>query len=178
MKERMIVKKKLIVMMGPPASGKSTITKLIAENHNKVCVISRDTIRFALLQEGEDYFAHEDEVVETFYSRINEALRNSDYDIVIADQTNVTLRARSEFWAKVSIPSNVEVLGIWVEIPKEVAISRNKNRTGRACVPDSVIKNMYAHSRKPDSKIDWFDRVITIDNTCNAEKVRKYLNSI
>ena len=66
--------KKLILMMGPPASGKSTITNLIAENHNKICIVSRDAIRFSLLRDGEDYFAHEDEVIETFYSRINEAL--------------------------------------------------------------------------------------------------------
>lgn len=170
--------KKLILMMGPPASGKSTITNLIAENHNKVCIVSRDAIRFSLLRDGEDYFAHEDEVVETFYSRINEALRNSDYDIVIADQTNVTLRARSEFWAKVSIPSNVEVLGIWVEIPKEVAISRNKSRTGRACVPDHVIKNMYANARRPCSKSEFFDRVIAVDNTCDVHKVREVIKNL
>lgn len=172
------MKKKLIVMMGPPASGKSTITKLIAENNNKVCVVSRDTIRFALLQEDEDYFAHENEVVDTFFSNINKALRNSDYDIVIADQTNVTLRARAEFWRNVSVPKNVEIVGIWVEIPKEVAISRNKNRTGRAHVPDNVIKNMYAHSRKPTKKLDKFDRVITIDNTCGVYEVREIIKNL
>lgn len=170
--------KKLILMMGPPASGKSTITNLIAENHNKVCIVSRDAIRFSLLRDGEDYFVHEDEVIDTFFSRINEALQSSNYDIVIADQTNVTLRARAEFWANVSIPSNVEVVGIWVEIPKEVAISRNKRRTGRAHVPDNVIKNMYAHSRKPTKKLDKFDRVITIDNTCGVYEVREIIKNL
>lgn len=172
------MKKKMVVMMGPPASGKSTITKLIAENHNKTCVVSRDAIRFGLLQEDEDYFAHEDEVVDTFFSNINKALRNSDYDIVIADQTNVTLCARAEFWRNVSIPSDVEVVGIWVEIPMKVAIFRNKQRKGRANVPEHVIKNMYTHSRRPDTKIEDFDRVVVIDNTSSIEEIRELIKNI
>ena len=50
----------LILMMGIPGSGKSTWVK----NHMKSddIYISRDEIRFSLLQPGDEYFSKEKEV--------------------------------------------------------------------------------------------------------------------
>ncbi len=49
-------------------------------------------MRFASpFADGEDYFAHEDEVIATFYAEINEALA-AGHD-VIADATHISDRA-------------------------------------------------------------------------------------
>ena len=58
--------KKVWILCGIPGSGKSTwIRKQIAENGGVHC--SRDEIRFSLLKDGEDYFAHENEVVKLWF---------------------------------------------------------------------------------------------------------------
>ena len=58
----------LYVLCGIPGSGKSHFCK----NHKDDAVhVSRDAIRFALLEDDDDYFAHEDEVYEIFWEKIN-----------------------------------------------------------------------------------------------------------
>ena len=56
-------------MCGPAGSGKSTWLIKQMKSKTDVC-ISRDNIRFGLLKEGEDYFAHEDRVKNIFYGAI------------------------------------------------------------------------------------------------------------
>ena len=51
--------KRIYILMGTPAAGKSTFLKKIKNG----LIVSRDAIRFSLLKEGEDYFAHETETL-------------------------------------------------------------------------------------------------------------------
>ena len=86
---------KLLLMCGIPGSGKSTwVSKFIREND--AVVVSRDTIRFTLLRDDEDYFSHEKEVTEHFYKMIYDLLESGQYDYVIADATHNTPRARAD----------------------------------------------------------------------------------
>ena len=85
------MKTKLIIFMGPSGSGKSYLAKHIQETHDDCIIVSRDAIRFALLKDGEDYFAHEDEVVRRYYDNINRAIGVHKY--VIADATHLTVPA-------------------------------------------------------------------------------------
>ena len=62
------------IMSGVPGCGKSTWARKFASENDNVVHISRDEIRFSLLKDGEDYFAHEDDVITIFYAKINEAL--------------------------------------------------------------------------------------------------------
>ena len=63
---------KLILMCGVPGSGKSTYLKVHEPWFNESHVIvSRDEIRFSLLQEGEEYFSHEKEVWNIFVNKIS-----------------------------------------------------------------------------------------------------------
>lgn len=58
-------KKRVILVCGPSGCGKSSwIQKRI--NKYGGYHISRDMVRFNLLEGGEDYFSHEDEVFEKF----------------------------------------------------------------------------------------------------------------
>ena len=88
--------------MESQGSGKTTWGR----THSSLCdrYVSRDDIRFYLLKDGEDYFAHEDEVLKLFYERINEALeKGSD---VFADATHLTAAARKKFLSNISAKYN------------------------------------------------------------------------
>ena len=148
----------LIVMCGPAGIGKSTMAKRIQDTHEDCVIVSRDQIRFALLQPGEDYFAHEDEVTEKFYEALNTML--AAHKFVIADATHISKKARRQLFAHVDT-NNVRIVGIWIEAPFEVAIKQNAARTGRSRVPEDVIKRMYRYKVSP-SKEEGFDEVIYI----------------
>ena len=63
----------LFLMSGVPGAGKSTFLKNRVKKDTSV-VISRDVIRFSIVKPEEDYFSHEDEVLEIFWKQINESL--------------------------------------------------------------------------------------------------------
>ena len=80
--------KNLYVLVGCPASGKSTWAEKWAEQTGALHV-SRDKVRFGLLQPGDDYFAKENEVFDAFCNTITAALKKSNYLNVIADATHL-----------------------------------------------------------------------------------------
>lgn len=136
-------------MMGIPASGKSTITNtILAENPNAL-VVSRDAIRFNLLEDGDDYFKYEDEVIDTFYRTIQDGLLDDMHDVIVADATHITTKSRFDLWNHITIPEDTYVTGYWIDCSIEVAVSRNEQREGRARVPEKVIRNMYKAAKAP-----------------------------
>lgn len=143
------MKKHLIVMMGIPASGKSYLTNIIMAENPNTLVVSRDAIRFNLLEEGDDYFKYEDKVIDTFYRTIQEGLLDDKHDTIVADATHVTIRSRFDLWNHIDIPEGTEVSGYWIDCNIEKAIFRNKERKGRACVPEKVIRNMSKVAKEP-----------------------------
>lgn len=148
----------LIVMCGPAGVGKSYMAKRIEETHDDCVIVSRDQIRFAMLQPGEDYFAHEDEVVDNFYQAISSMLETHEY--VIADATHNSRKARRELFSHIRL-NGARVVGVWIEVPLEVALKQNKMRTGRAQVPEDAIKRMYRYKVSP-SKEEGFDEIIFV----------------
>ena len=61
------MKSNLVVMVGPPGCGKTTFIKNqpLKGNH-----ISRDKIRFSLLEDGETYFGKEDLVFKEYVKQL------------------------------------------------------------------------------------------------------------
>lgn len=148
---------KLLLLCGIPGSGKSTwVSKFISEND--AVVVSRDSIRFALLREGEDYFAREKEVTECFYKMIYEFLESGQYDYVIADATHNTPRARADALHGIGahLIEGVEIIPVYFNVPVEVCKSRNSLREGRARVPDEVIERMGRQRIKPKRRSERF----------------------
>lgn len=170
----------LIIPMAPPASGKSTIMKALAESLDNCEYFSRDDIRFSLLKDGEDYFAHEDEVTKLFFEGITHSLYKNEY--TIADATHLTPHSRAQLFCNIHCDSTYEVIGVWIECPKRVCIDRNKNRDGLAHVPDKVINNFFKVRKYPSADIDghWFDRIIKIetDTFSPAENVNYILSIV
>lgn len=159
------MKHTLIIMCGPSGVGKSFLAKHIADTHDDCIIVSRDAIRFAMLGKGEDYFAHEDEVIKHFYQNISDALRIHEY--VIADATHLSVKARRRLFSNISIPSGTRIVGVWIETSVDTALRQNAARTGLARVPEDVIRRMFKTKVSP-RKEEPFDEVIFISRDSNV----------
>lgn len=148
---------KLLLLCGLPGSGKSTwASKFIAENN--AVLVSRDSIRFSLLKEGEDYFSHEKEVTEIFYKMVYNLLNTGKFDYVLADATHNNPRSRANALKEIGahLIEGVEIIPVYFNVPVEVCKERNSLREGRARVPDEVIDRMGRQRVKPKIRNEAF----------------------
>lgn len=145
---------KLIMMVGIPGSGKSTYAK--AHLALDDIYISRDEIRFDILQDGEEYFSREGEVFKIF---AYEAGRNLRMDKTVwVDATNLNKTSRAKLLNAIeryAIADSLEVS--YLDVSLETALARNNQRTGRALVPEDAISNMY-HKLVPPTYEEFEDR--------------------
>ena len=133
--------KKVWILSGVPGSGKSTwARKQIAEHGGVYC--SRDEIRFSLLKEDEDYFAHEDEVIRLWTEKIHNAIKDPEVWNVLIDATHLNDKSRKNIIDNLPEGDYIVVITIF-DVPLETCLERNDNRTGRAFVPRSVIRRMH-----------------------------------
>lgn len=145
----------IMMLIGVPGSGKSTyaqgvIKELKAENHT-VAYISRDKIRFNMLESDDLYFDKEKAVFNEFIRQINQAIED-EFEYVIIDATHVSPVSRAKVLKRVRAPSYV-VLNIMVmNCSLETCIERNEKRTGIYRVPVSAIENMYKNFVYPTSE--------------------------
>ena len=130
----------LYLMCGPAGAGKSTWLK---ENMPDATVISRDKIRFALLKDGDDYFAYEDTVLKIFEAETQNAINNDKIETIVLDATHLTPKARRAALKNLKNLDKVVLGAISMETDLETCLTQNAKRTGRALVPKTVIKNMY-----------------------------------
>ena len=153
----------LYILCGPSGSGKSTWAhNFILESDrlgNDVRYVSRDEIRFSLLKEGEDYFSHEKEVFKRFANTLRHTLIDG-FDVV-ADATHLNEFARRKLTQAIDMYyDNYEIVYIVFNVDADICVERNKNREGRANVPENVIRNMCRDFRAPTLEED--DRAIEI----------------
>ena len=147
---------KLIMMCGVPGSGKSTWIK---NNYPDITPVSRDTIRFEILDErGGEYFDYEDEVFDKFIHQIIGSLAVDE--ITIADATHLTKKARAKVLNKVQKFAD-EIEAIVMDVHLITAIERNDMREGRAFVPRGVIRRMYFQMETP-TREEGFDKITFI----------------
>lgn len=156
----------LIFVVGAPGSGKSTYLKEHANEYSSnYKIISRDKIRFSMLDKNDDYFNKEDAVFKEFIKQIYEALLDG-YDVFV-DATNLNKKSRRKT-LKALLNYNSEHLengimlvslsAIYFDTSLETCLYRNNKRTGREFVPKSIVKRMYFSLEKP-TKEEGFDIV-------------------
>ena len=140
--------KVLYIMCGPAGSGK---TKWVRSNAKRGASahISRDKVRFSMLKEGEHYFSREDDVYAEFCKQIGDALQCPWVEEVYADATHLTEKARNLLLNTVKYDEDVKIVPVVVKPALKVILEQNAQRTGRECVPERVIRNMYKSFEHP-----------------------------
>lgn len=162
---------RLFLLCGVPGSGKSTWARERIAKYDGT-IISRDTIRFELLErKGGSYFDHEDEVIDLFIRAIKGNLKILYPHDVYVDATHLTKRSRDQIMRKLNL-ENVMTIAVWFDVPVEICQARNKMREGLAVVPEDTINGMYKRAYKPS--VYEFDEVWTIDAEGNEVK-KEYL---
>jgi predicted kinase len=157
--------KRLFLLSGPAGCGKSTwIEHRLWQGGG--AWISRDNIRFGMLQEGEDYFAHEEEVFDMFIRLIQNEIDIESATDIYVDATHLNKAARDKVLNRLNLDSLDEINCVFFDIPSEVAIERNENRTGLAHVPRSVIRRMALSHTMPEADEN-FTHIIIIDKEGN-----------
>ena len=142
-------RKKLYIMCGPAGSGKTTWIREHATPGTSAH-ISRDRIRFCIVKEDEYYFSKEDEVYEEFIRQIAHAFEIPWVDEVYADATHLTSKSRHKLVLAVEkYFLNFDLIAIVVKPELEQCLAQNAQRTGRECVPETVIRNMYTSYQSP-----------------------------
>lgn len=138
----------LYIMCGPSGCGKSTWAQNFIEANENVKWVSRDKIRFSLLKDGEDYFAHEKEVFKIFIKSIADGLENGF--TVIADATHLNEFARCKLTQTLDMyTKEYEIVYVVFHTDVDTCLARNANRSGRANVPETVIRNMCRDFKAP-----------------------------
>ncbi len=158
---------KLYILCGPSASGKTTwAMNFIKQSPDEIYYVSRDEIRFSMLKEDEDYFAHEGTVFKQFASAIVNALTNN-HD-VIADATHLNHFSRAKLINTIDKTiTNYSIIYVVFYTPYNECLQHNRSREGRAFVAVDAIANMFRTFQAPVSSED--DRAIKIISI-NADK--------
>lgn len=131
----------LILMVGLPGSGKSTYLNTVTSSKHGDIIISRDKIRFSLLQEGDKYFDKEKEVWQQFVEQIQAALDNPVYSHIYVDATHLNERSRNKILDALHL-KGVDIKVIWKNTPLKECLVRNKQREPKYIVPDDAIVSM------------------------------------
>lgn len=158
------MKKKLIILSGVAGSGKSTYAKekLLSECGESCAIVSRDEVRFSMVSEDEGYFSKEDNVFSEWIEQIKKSLLTNEY--TIADATHITRGSRDKlFKALSSSLEGVDIIAYVILNDLDTILTQNEQRTGRAYVPPTVIKNMF-HSFKTPTLEEGFKEIVYIKN--------------
>ena len=126
---------KLYMMIGLPASGKSTIAKELSRSEEAI-IVSSDEIRKELLGDINDQ-SQNARVFEEVEKRVKEGLLKGN---VIYDATNIDYKKRRAFLQKLN-KMEVRKIAVLVATPYEQCLMRNAERERK--VPEEVIKRMY-----------------------------------
>ena len=138
----------LTILVGCPASGKSTFAEWKVRTEAKTMRISRDEIRFSQFQEVMD------QSVETMITKIInvqiKTLLSNGWNVLL-DTCNVNLEYIKQPIADFSEMANIEFKVF--DLPLEELFSRNDKRDRK--VPKKVIENMYHQLQKTKQKFDF-----------------------
>lgn len=128
--------KRMILMIGVPGSGKTTLAKKIAEKGFHY--INADGIREELYGNAAEQGDRE-EVFNIFFQRLEE-LMTVGTDVII-DNTNLNPKQRKPILERAEQFGYKDVQLWLLDVPLDVCLARNKSR--ERVVPEDIIANMF-----------------------------------
>ena len=149
----------LYILCGPSGSGKSTWGLNFLSQVENTMYTSRDYFRLSMLKDGEDYFSHEKEVFKQF---VNAIVNSLTHDInIIADATHLNEFSRRKLTQAIDMfIQDYQIVYVIFNTNLKTCLERNAQRTGRANVPETVIRNMFKEFKVPT--LDEDERAIDI----------------
>lgn len=155
-------RKNLWLCVGIPGSGKSTWIQEAIMELKDATYVSRDEIRFSLVQENEDYFSKETEVFNKFANTIQQKI-DLGIENIFVDATHLNERSREKILRRLKT-KDYRICAVYFDVPIKICLERNGLRRGRACVPDQVIIDMYRTLTDPTTDRRKYHKVLTIRN--------------
>lgn len=149
---------KILVMVGVPASGKSTWARNYTENRPNWVILSSDAIREEL--DTDDVFA-------TLRSRLIDAL-NANHNVIV-DATNVSRKNRRSY-IDIARKHKAAIEAIVFATPYEECLRRNASRD--RVVPEAAIYRMVSRWEIPTLK-EGFDNILLIRTNINKDEKRQ-----
>lgn len=143
----------VFIMVGIPASGKSTIAAAIAKEFDAV-IVESDDIRERRFGKPNFTKAENAYVFDEVHRRIAKAI--ADGKNVIVDATNIYKRSRTDALAAATKAGRT--YAIHCDTPTDICLKRNKGRKRE--VPDAVIRRM-THQLTTPSVSEGFTAVFT-----------------
>lgn len=146
----------LIVMCGVPASGKSTVSKKLADKL-EATLISRDQVRNQIKETKYTPEAHE-RVRNAFFDKIKGKLMNGES--VVADATHLTRLSRERI-LEIGKQFKTATVAVYFDVEWETLKSRNALRDAKTKVPEDALRSMYLDYSFP-SKTEGFTNIVKI----------------
>lgn len=153
--------KNLWLLVGIPGSGKSTWVREQLDSEYKHW-ISRDVIRFGMVQEGEEYFSKEKQVFNLFVRAVQADIDSDFITDIYVDATHLNEASREKLLGRLKNLDKVNINAVLFNIPLEICLERNAQRTGRACVPETAIRNMHKNLTDPAYDKRKYHKIIEI----------------
>lgn len=154
--------KRLLVIMGLPASGKSTLCDRLDDLG--AIRVNRDNIRKRLYGD-ESIIGDQKEVNREYYKELKEAFTKGIP--VVSDNVNITVFHRKGTIAAAREAGYTDITIVWVDVPLEVALERNRNRQRQ--VRESVIKSMDTDLRKEGGPAPDEGRLVKLNNGADKD---------
>ena len=160
--------KTLWIMVGAPGSGKSWAARNILNKGLGWRYVSRDEVRFSIITDEDEYFEKEDLVFSTFIQRIKSAINEEGIFNIIADATHLNWASRRKLLRAIG-ETNLDIIPVVMSAPIEEILQNNEERTGRSCVPRSIVRRMNLQMTDPKDDPHKYTAIMYIDNTRNKE---------
>lgn len=161
-----------LMLIGLPASGKSTKAKELAKEYNAT-IYSSDALREEMFGDVNDQ-GHNQELFTELHKRIKDCLRDSGNAIM--DCTNINYKRRMAFLAELKkIPC--EKICVLMATPYEECLRRNAERERK--VPEYAIEKMYRQFDPPYWYEGWTEIQIEFsDDSYRNISAIDWLNSV